>query len=186
MEKPSVLLFSAGGLSMTTGISPAPAEAPRFICDVHLGTLARRLRLLGFDTVYRNDLEDEEIVRIAVAESRIILTRDGGILRDSRARSYRPDSIHPGTQIKAVVSAFALAGLATPFCRCIACNGSLLPVDKGAVIDRVPLRSGRCMDRFWQCRGCAKLYWQGSHYARLRSWANELVSADLPEGNVAD
>ena len=108
----------------------ADDPAVKFICDVHLGKLARLLRLLGFDTIYRNDLEDWEIIRIARAEQRLALTRDREILGNRAIRSYRPRSIFPEEQIREVVTALDLARDCRPFSRCLICNGDILPADK--------------------------------------------------------
>lgn len=143
---------------------PISGAAPRFICDVHLGKLARRLRLLGFDTIYRNDLEDEEIIRIAKADDRVILTRDGENLSNKTSQSYRPDSIYSDEQVLEVMSTLNLQGQIRPFSRCIQCNGEISPVDKDSVVASVPPRSGQLMERFWRCQGCSKIYWRGSHY----------------------
>lgn len=145
---------------------------PGFICDVHLGKLARRLRLLGFDTIYRNDLEDDEIVRIARADDRVILTRDGEILNNKTARSYRPNSIYSDMQVREVLTALNLRGQIRPFSRCITCNGEITPVEKESVITLVPPRSGQFMQSFWRCQVCGKIYWQGSHYEKLRKWVD--------------
>jgi uncharacterized protein len=151
---------------------PLSNVAPIFICDVHLGKLARRLRLLGFDTIYRNDLEDKEIIRVARTDQRIILTRDGEILSNQAVRSYRPDSIFQDEQVREILSVFNLRGQIRPFSRCINCNGEIIPVDKDSVIDLVPPRSGQFMEHFWRCQGCRKIYWQGSHYKKLRKWVD--------------
>ena len=148
---------------------------PRFICDVHLGKLARRLRLLGFDTIYRIDLEDDEIIRTAQRDHRIILTRDGEILAHRAVQSHRPASIFSDEQVREVLSAFNLRKKISPFSRCIKCNGDLIPVDKGSVMDSIPPRSGLFMNLFWQCQGCRKIYWQGSHYEKLTRWIEEVV-----------
>lgn len=162
---------------MDDTVPPADA-APRFICDVHLGKLARRLRLLGFDTIYRNDLEDDEIVRTAQADQRIILTRDGEILAHRGVESYRPVSIFSDEQVREVLTRLNLRERIRPFSRCIRCNGDLIPVEKESVISLVPPRSGRYMERFWQCRGCKKVYWQGSHYEKLARWIRDVVQAE--------
>jgi uncharacterized protein with PIN domain len=154
---------------------PLSDAAPGFICDVHLGKLARRLRLLGFDTIYRNDLEDDEIIRIARTDNRIILTRDGEILSNKTTRSYRPNSIFSDEQIREVMSAFNLQGQIRSFSRCIKCNGEIIPVDKDSVIALVPPRSGQFMEHFWRCQGCRKIYWKGSHYEKLRKWLDGVV-----------
>jgi uncharacterized protein with PIN domain len=127
---------------------PLSNAAPGFICDVHLGKLSRRLQLLGFDTIYRNDLEDEEVIRIARTDDRIILTRDGEILSNKTTRSYRPDSIFSDEQVREVLSVFNLRGQVKPFSRCIKCNGDIIPVDKDSVIALVPPRSGQFMEHF--------------------------------------
>jgi uncharacterized protein len=145
--------------------------APKFICDVHLGRLARFLRLLGFDTVYRNDLEDDEIIRIARAEQRVALTRDNMILSRKTIRSHCPRSIHPDEQITEIISAFVLQNRCRPFTRCLDCNSEVTPVDKDKVLDRVPPRSGRAMEQFWQCSGCGKIYWRGTHYDKMKKRA---------------
>jgi uncharacterized protein with PIN domain len=154
---------------------PLSDAAPGFICDVHLGKLARRLRLLGFDTIYRNDLEGDEIIRIARTDNRIILTRDGEILSNKTTRSYRPNSIFSDEQIREVMSAFNLQGQIRSFSRCIKCNGEIIPVDKDSVIALVPPRSAQFMEHFWRCQGCRKIYWKGSHYEKLRKWLDGVV-----------
>jgi len=154
---------------------PLSNTAPKFICDVHLGKLSRRLRLLGFDTIYRNDLEDEEIIRIVKADHRIILTRDGEILSNKTVRSYRPNSIYSDEQVREVLTVFNLRGQIRPFSRCIKCNGEIIPVDKDSVMALVPPRSGHSMEHFWQCQGCRKIYWRGSHYEKLRKWMDGVV-----------
>jgi uncharacterized protein len=149
--------------------------APGFICDVHLGKLARRLRLLGFDTKYGNDLADEEIIRIARTDDRIILTWDGGILSNKNTRSYRPNSIYSDEQVREVISVFNLKEQIRPFSRCIKCNGEIIPVDKDSVKALVPPRSGQFMEHFWRCQGCRKIYWQGSHYNKMKMWMDVVV-----------
>lgn len=163
------------GFFMIADALPLSTVAPRFICDVHLGKLARRLRLLGFDTIYGNDLEDNEIIRIATTDNRIILTRDGEILSNKATRGYRPNSIFSDEQAREVMSIFNLQGQIRPFSRCIKCNGDIIPVEKDSILALVPPRSGQFMKHFWQCQGCRKIYWQGSHYEKLREWLNKVV-----------
>jgi uncharacterized protein len=156
---------------------PLSNTAPGFICDVHLGKLARRLRLLGFDTIYRNDLGDEEIIQIAEKEHRIILTRDGEILNNKTTQRYRPNSIFFNEQVREVLSVFNLREQIRPFSRCIKCNGEIIPVDKNSVIALVPPRSGQFMEYYWQCQACRKIYWHGSHYNSLRNWVDEVMES---------
>ncbi|HPQ05988.1 MAG TPA: Mut7-C RNAse domain-containing protein [Syntrophales bacterium] len=141
---------------------------PRFLCDVHLGRLARWLRLLGFDTLYRRDLEDGEIVRTARKEGRIVLTRDGGILADGRINSFRPASTDPDEQIVELLRVFSLEGRIRPFTRCLECNTPLRQAAAEAVRDLVPPGVFTVTDEFCRCPTCGRVYWPGSHYEGMK------------------
>jgi uncharacterized protein with PIN domain len=134
---------------------------PRFVLDVHLGRLAAYLRMLGFDTVYRNYAGDPELVRISVGEKRILLTRDRGLLMHSAiTHGYWLRETDSRRQTAEVVHRFDLARSVRPFTRCMVCNHPL---------PEAPTR---------QCPGCGRLYWQGSHYVRMQGWIAQLVSQD--------
>jgi uncharacterized protein with PIN domain len=114
------------------------------------------------------------IMRIAKTDQRIALTRDQEILNNKAIQSYRPGSIFPDEQIREVLSAFDLRQHSRPFSRCLDCNGEIIPVNKDSVISQVPPRSGQVMKQFWQCQGCGKIYWHGSHYDRMEGWIKGL------------
>lgn len=154
-------------------------DPPRFICDVHLGKLARYLRMIGFDTLYDRELEDGEIIRLALAENRTVLTRDGGILADGRVGSYRPLSNAPERQITEVINDLSLQGYARPFTLCLTCNGLLLPVDKETLGDLVPPAVRRVMDEFHRCSSCRRIFWPGTHYDHMAQRIGEWLS--LPD-----
>jgi uncharacterized protein len=145
--------------------SVLPPDPPRaFACDVHLGTLARRLRLLGFDTWYANDVTDRDLLRRALDDDRVLLSRDRGLLcRRELVHGYLPRSDDPMAQTIEVVGRFALAAVAAPLTRCVRCNGLLDPVPLEEVAALVPPRSRRAFDRFARCRGCGRVFWPGSH-----------------------
>lgn len=146
---------------------PLPDPA-RFILDVHLGKLCRHLRLLGFDSRWGNDFDDPFIIDTALAERRVILTRDLGILKQGRVRwGYFVRNTAPARQIAEVIDTFALDGRCRPLSRCINCNGLLQQVRKAAVIDRLPEGTRRCYDTFYQCLACRQVYWRGAHYLGL-------------------
>ncbi len=157
-----------------------PAERPvRFILDVHLGTLARRLRMLGFDTLYRNDYDDPEIVAIAAAEGRTILTRDGGIIqRRAATRGYLVQSTDPDEQLHEVIDYFHLREQLQPFQRCLVCNGLLAPVDKATILDQLEPKTIRYHDEFFQCSACGKIYWPGTHQERMQQMIAKLVQEE--------
>ncbi|NLI75134.1 MAG: hypothetical protein GX442_01675 [Candidatus Riflebacteria bacterium] len=146
-----------------------PARRRTFIADVHLGRLARRLRLLGFDTVYRNDLDDPDIVAIAVAEDRAILTRDHGLLarRAARDRGLLIASGRVAEQVRQVLTAFDLFGEVDPFRFCLACNGRITTIERARAVRLVPAHIADKYAEFFTCDRCGKIYWEGDHLAGL-------------------
>ena len=149
-------------------LDPAPLREPRFVLDVHLGRLARILRLLGFDCVWRNDITDEELAAISVAEQRILLTRDRGLLKRAEvAHGYLVRESDRRRQTIEVLRRFDLFWAISPFGRCLECNGVLEPVAREDVEQRLPVRTRRDFDDFRRCPRCDRIYWKGSHYDRL-------------------
>lgn len=150
-------------LDGVTTVDPPPAE-PRFVLDVHLGTLARRLRLLGFDCWYRTDADDDELADVAVTQGRILLTRDRELLmRRVIVHGYCPRSDDPELQAIEVLRRYDLVGRLHPFTRCVRCNGELVEVAKTDVLDLLPPRTRVEHDEFSRCASCRQVYWPGSH-----------------------
>jgi hypothetical protein len=112
-------VFERYDVSPVTRLRPAPLRETRFVADVHLGALARKLRLLGFDTIWERDLDDATIIAVAERERRIILTRDKGILKNGRVtHGYWLRSSDPDQQLQEVIEALDLAGSIRPYTRC--------------------------------------------------------------------
>jgi uncharacterized protein len=159
----------------------APIGERRFVADAHLGALARYLRMLGFDTAHANDLGDAAIQRLARGELRVVLTRDRELLkcRDIHfgclVRALRPDE-----QLRAVAARYGLAARAEPFSRCLCCNLPLDQVSKAEIADRLPEQVRAHQERFMACHGCRRIYWPGSHYARMR----EALRGLLPDAGA--
>jgi len=142
---------------------------------VNLGKLVSKLRLLGFDTYFRNDLEDDEIIRISNREKRIILTRDKGIVKqNSVSHGYYLRSDDPKQQVNEVVGRFHLKNLIDPFTRCSACNDVLTKVSNEELTGQLPPDTLRYYKDFWKCRNCHKIYWEGSHFKRIIHWIDSL------------
>jgi uncharacterized protein with PIN domain len=153
-----------------------PITDPRFILDVHLGRLARFLRLLGFDAYWENDLDDYEIIRCSVNDRRIILTRDKGLLANSQAiNGYRILSQKPDEQLMEVFIRFDLKGHTQPFSRCMECNGLLDPVNKEEISDFLLPGTREYYSDFKKCSGCGRIYWEGSHYERMRKYIDSVI-----------
>jgi hypothetical protein len=173
-------VFESLDISPLVKIRSRPLRQVRFIADVHLGKLARYLRLLGFDTLYRNDYRDEEIVRQGVAQRRVILTRDRRLLYNAViTHGYYVRSVVPEEQVAEVVARFDLGGNIHPFHRCLHCNGLIEPVAKSAVLDRLEPLTARYYREFFQCASCGKLYWKGSHYHNLLDKLNRLLEGSV-------
>jgi uncharacterized protein with PIN domain len=145
---------------------PQRVPAARFVLDVHLGTLARRLRLTGVDAAYANDRDDDALIRQANAEGRVLLTQDRGLLRRRKlwmgayVRGADPDD-----QLDDVLDRFAPP--LAPWTRCAACNGTLVPVRKADVAPSLRPGTRRTYQDFARCTACGRVYWRGAHSARL-------------------
>lgn len=147
-----------------------PAGEPRFVADVHLGALARHLRLLGFDTAYGPDAGDAELAQISAAEDRILLTRDRRLLmRRVVVRGMFLRSDDPSEQLVEVARRWALPGRMRPFSRCMGCGAELVDVEKAAVLDRLEPGTRRTYEDFRRCPGCDRVFWRGAHSARLEA-----------------
>jgi hypothetical protein len=161
--------FGTLDITPLTRLRDKPPHVGKFIADAHLGQLAKNLRMLGFDVLYRNDYSDAEIARIAVQDERIVLTRDRDLLiRKEIVRGCYVHAISSDEQVAEVVARFGLSDIARAFSRCLNCNGMLRVVEKSTIADRVPHHSRQFYDRFFECDACARVYWEGSHVVRMR------------------
>ncbi|MEW5813956.1 MAG: Mut7-C RNAse domain-containing protein [Spirochaetota bacterium] len=161
-------VFESFDISKVTKLRNNPLREPAFILDVHLGKLARLLRMLGFDTYYDNRYNDPEIVEQALKEHRIILTRDQGLLkRKAVTHGYWIRSQHPDKQAAEVIRRFDLFSKVRPLSRCISCNGMIEKVEKREVLNRLLPRTIRFYEEFYRCSGCEKVFWRGSHYNKM-------------------
>jgi uncharacterized protein with PIN domain len=146
-----------------------PLRRTRFLLDVHLGKLARILRLLGFDSAWDAAWDDEAIIRRSLSERRVILTRDLGILKQRRVtHGYWLRNQEPEAQAAEVIDALDLRSRVQPFTRCLECNDEIHTVDAADVCNEVPPGVLRRFDDFRRCGGCGRVYWRGSHYDRMR------------------
>jgi uncharacterized protein len=148
---------------------PRPQQLPsgaRFLLDVGLGTLARRLRLLGLDTAYFNDAADTDLVELAERDRRILLTQDRGLLM--RRALWAGAYVHgqgADMQLADVLDRFAPP--LAPWTRCSTCNGELAAVPKDQIADRLEPGTRRRYEQFVRCLSCGRVYWHGAHGRRL-------------------
>jgi uncharacterized protein with PIN domain len=143
----------------------------RFVLDSHLGKLASYLRLLGYDTLYRNDYEDSELAIISHLENRYLLTRDQNLLKRSLVvYGYWVRAQVPSLQLIEVVQRFKLKEKTKPYVRCSLCNGMLIEVPKAEIADKLELKTKLYYDDFRLCIECDQIYWKGTHFIRMEKF----------------
>jgi uncharacterized protein len=151
---------------------------PRFLLDNHLGRLAAYLRMLGFDCLYRNDYQDQELVEILQGEDRILLSRDRHLLmRKAVVHGYCPRSLDSLAQLTEVIQRFDLRHRIAPFHRCLRCNHPLESIPKEAVLDRLEPLTKLYFNEFHICPDCKQIYWKGSHYEQMQEVVQKLTDA---------
>lgn len=173
-------VFESLDISGITKLRPSPLRDTKFVLDVHLGKLARTMRLLGFDTDYRNERDDDLLAEISCKENRILLTCDRQLLmRRNISRGLIVRSRKPEEQITEVIKRLQLAGLIAPFTRCIECNGVVsgvqnLYIEPASVTASIPPGVLEWCKEFFRCNSCGKIYWKGSHYDKLLKRASKI------------
>lgn len=170
-------VFESLDITPLTHLRPAPLRVVRFVLDTHLGRLAAYLRMLGFDTLYRNDYDDPALARISAEEHRILLTCDRRLFMHTQiTHGYCVRARRPQAQLQEIVARFDLFGARRPFTRCMHCNGLIQPIDKDAVAERLPPRTRAYYHEFLHCPACGRIYWKGSHYLRMQQLIDTLES----------
>jgi uncharacterized protein with PIN domain len=158
-----------------------PPGRMRFVADAHLGGLARLLRMAGFDTIYRNDIREDEIEALVLDEERVALTRDRELLK-RRAIDYGcyVRALRAEDQLREVVQRYGLAERARPFTLCLHCNAPLRTIAKADVRDRLPPSVAASQDEFRTCDACRRIYWRGTHWQRMTA----MLAAVLADAEV--
>jgi uncharacterized protein with PIN domain len=147
---------------------------PLFLADVHLGKLAKALRLLGFDTAYQHDLTKSALIKMAVTENRVLLSRNASLASNPFIQSFTVHNQDPDAQLREVLAHFPLKEQIAAFTRCLVCNELLQPVDKSKVTNQLPENTRLYFDDFWQCAHCMRVYWKGSHFERMEQLVQQI------------
>jgi uncharacterized protein with PIN domain len=170
-------VFESFDISPITRLRPKPLRENRFVLDVHLGKLARYLRFLGFDTLYRNDYSDEVLAQISAEGMRILLTRDRNLLKRSIVtHGYYVRSTNPKHQLAEIIRRFQLSPPYPLLSRCALCNSSLTPVPKEQILHLLPVNTQKHYHQFYHCKNCDKIYWKGSHYRNMQKCIQEILT----------
>lgn len=153
-----------------------PLRITKFILDIQLGKLAKKLRMLGFDTLYKNDYTDKQIIKIAGEEKRIILTRDKDLLKNKNVtHGYWVRNTDPELQLIEIIQRFDLKNQINPFTRCMECNQKVIPVEKNKILDKLETKTKKYYTEFYQCTQCKKIYWEGSHFQKMKRKIDTLI-----------
>lgn len=165
-------------LDVPSPVRPDPLPATRFVCDVHLGRLAERLRLLGFSCDYPTGVDDAGLAALSVSTPAWLLTRDRGLLmRRMVTHGYLVRADDPLLQTVEVVRRFRAADELAPLTRCARCNGLLAPADVDEVAEGLPRGTRAQQDEFRRCGRCGQVYWEGSHLPALRDFVDHVRAA---------
>ena len=153
----------------------------KFIVDSNVGRLARWLRIAGFDTVFINDLDDNRLVKLALSEGRVLLTKDTQILKRRLATTGRLkviliESEKVKEQLRQVIKTLNLAEGIKPFTLCLECNQPLVPRNREEVKELAPPYVFKTQTQYMQCPSCHRVYWRGTHWQRMSRELEKIVS----------
>lgn len=161
-----------------------PLRVTRFVADVHLGGLARLLRMAGFDTRYETQFSDEEIAAISAHEDRIALTRDRALLmRREITHGCYVRALKPSSQLREIVDRLDLIGSMHPFTLCLHCNAPLHGIEKSRLKHLVPAGVLARYDRFSTCKVCLRVFWEGAHWQQMRALLEDVTGNNLGDVN---
>ncbi|HSG73967.1 MAG TPA: Mut7-C RNAse domain-containing protein [Nitrosopumilaceae archaeon] len=152
---------------------------PTFIVDAMLGNLAKKLRLMGFDTFYSSNIEDKKLLNIAETENRTIITKDEQLANIAKKLNIPLVAISSNNEIEQILEINKIENIGKCVIngntsRCTACNGKLQKTEKNSVIKKIPKGVIENNNDFWICKDCNKIYWEGSHIEKLQKFVVEL------------
>jgi len=169
-------VFESLDIRPCRNLGPNPLRHLRFVTDVHLGRLARYLRLLGFDTLYYNDFNARGLIEVSCRQARVLLTRSRRLLKHKViTRGILIRDADPGIQLKSISQRLDLYSEARPFSRCLCCNGLVRPISKQEVAHRLPSRVRASHQAFFLCSSCNRVYWKGTHFKRMSRFVQDAL-----------
>ena len=177
-------VFEQLDVGSVTHLRPKPLRRTKFVLDVHLRKLTRRLRMLGFDVRYDPDANDQTLATISATEMRVLLTRDLGLIKRSVVtRGLYVRATDPEEQIGEILDRLDLYEQIDPFTRCIRCNGLIHPIEEttsddelSSLLGQVPAAVREWCSTYDRCDSCGKIYWKGSHFVRMQEMIEKIIS----------
>lgn len=151
-------------------------DSLKFIADCHLGKLAKYMRLMGIDTLFFQHIEDDDLIKIANNEDRIILTRDRSLSMRKNAPAFFLEPTETKSQLKKVIEHYKIKEHPAPFSRCIVCNTPLQVIEKEKIIEKLPKKVIKFFNYFEYCPNCDRIYWQGDHYRHMVEFLDQVFN----------
>jgi uncharacterized protein with PIN domain len=169
-------VFESIDISNIQHLRAKPLREPKFILDVHLGKLTSYLRMLGIDSEYKNNYFRNELIKISLNEKRTILTKDRELLKHNEiTHGYWIRETDPKKQTKEVIDRFDLKDEIKELTRCMVCNQLLIKVEKKEIEDKLPVKVKEFQNEFYQCPGCKRIFWKGTHYLKMKELIQKLI-----------
>ena len=155
------------------------SHKPSFIVDGMLGNLARKMRLLGYDSRYESSAEDSDLIKMAEKQRRIIISKDENLSKSAEKIGLVTVLIRGNDEVEQIIQIATKLGLSnfvidSNSSRCVDCNGKLETIDKIRVMNKVPSGIYERQEKFWICRDCKKIYWEGTHFEKLQEFVDKL------------
>jgi uncharacterized protein with PIN domain/sulfur carrier protein ThiS len=170
-------VFESLDISEVQHLRAMPLRNTKFVVDVQLGVLAKYLRMLGFDALFKNNFSFEELIKFSLDERRTILTKNGELLkRKEIIQGYFVRNNLPKNQIKEILSRFDLVKNIKEFTRCLVCNSLLETINKNEIEYLLPPKVKESKNEFWICKTCNKIYWKGTHYLNMEKMIENVLS----------
>ena len=155
------------------------SDEPIFFVDAMLGNIAKKLRLIGYDSKYFSDIDDEKLINIARNENRIIISKDQELIK--KTQKLRLNSIHITKneeieQLLEIITRVNLKGIQIDgnTARCPKCNSLTKPIDRNSIKERIPQGVFNSNEKFWKCEYCNKFYWEGTHIKNLQKFVGNV------------
>jgi uncharacterized protein len=161
-------------------------KQPRYIVDSMFGTVARKLRILGFDTYYSSNLRDEDVIRMGLEQSRTVITGDRELFSRSVNKKIPAVLLNSGNDLQNIGSILRYHSKRFNFnqslARCPKCNGMLTRSPKETIREKVKDEVFNNYEVFFECKDCSNVYWKGTHVAEIESWIqklNDIISSNF-------
>ena len=152
---------------------------PTFFVDAMLGNIAKKLRLLGYDSQYFSDIDDEKLIDSARKEKRIIISKDEELIKKAQKLAMRSIYITKEEEIEQFLEIIRSVNLKRiqingDTARCPKCNSVTESVDKDIIKEKIPQGVLKLNDKFWICKYCNQIYWEGTHIKNLQEFVGKV------------